>query len=195
LAKERLTEWLAAGKVPWTCMSWKGLDAKGLAKLKREALREREGLGPLGLWRPNLSAVFLPSAAYYPGDPQFWNADSLKIDWDDDGAYESSRLLSNGAQALGIKVSRAHLQAILPEDSRQDETDRHGAACWVAAEARCMKKAGEIPQGVRITVFARELARRMQKAATIDRSVRPIKAKSIENKLREWGLWPVTSIK
>ena len=24
LAKERLMEWLAAGKLPWSCMSWEG---------------------------------------------------------------------------------------------------------------------------------------------------------------------------
>ena len=25
-------EWLAAGKLPWSCMAWKGLDAEGLTK-------------------------------------------------------------------------------------------------------------------------------------------------------------------
>ena len=36
LAKERLREWLAAGELPWSCMSWEGLDAEGIARLDRE---------------------------------------------------------------------------------------------------------------------------------------------------------------
>jgi len=53
-----------------------------------------------------------------------------------------------------------------------------------------MKAAGEVPP--RITDFARNLAHRMDKAAAVDRAVRPIKAASIKNKLREWafGRWP-----
>jgi hypothetical protein len=111
LAKKRLTEWLAAGKVPWVCMSWEGLDAEGVAKLKRES---REG--PLLLFPPR--AGYYPSAAYYPGDPQFWSA-GLKINWEDDEAHEP--FVINGAQALGIKVSRAHVQALLPGVPRENK--------------------------------------------------------------------------
>jgi hypothetical protein len=105
LAKERLREWLAAGEVPWSCMWWKGLNAEDLAELKQE----RDGF----FFRnsPLFASAFAPSAAYCPGDPEFWNA-GLKIDWEDDGAYELARL--DGAQALGIKVSLGHLQALLP---------------------------------------------------------------------------------
>jgi hypothetical protein len=180
LAKERLREWLAAGEVPWTCVSWSGLDAKGLAKLK-----SREGL--LGLFR----APYCPSAAYHPGDPQFWNA-GLKIDWEDDGAHELARV--DGAQALGIKVSHTHLLELLPEGPRKHEQVR-GAGVWIAGEVKRMKKAGEIPPDIRITDLARDLERRMHKAAASNNSIRAIKARSIENGLREWGLWPITSIK
>ena len=69
---------------------------------------------------------------------------------------------------------------------------QHGAGVWIAAEAKRMKAAGEIPH--RIRSFARELESRMRKAAASDKSLRPIKAKSIENGLREWGLWPIASI-
>ena len=31
LAKELLREWMAAGKLPWSCVSWKGLDAEDIA--------------------------------------------------------------------------------------------------------------------------------------------------------------------
>ena len=62
LAKELLTEWLAAGKLPWSCMSWKGLDAEGIARLEQQ--NQRQG-----------SIVLIhPSAAYHEGDPQFWRA-------------------------------------------------------------------------------------------------------------------------
>ena len=181
LAKGRLREWLAAGKVPWVCMSWEGLDAEGVAKLKREH-------SVMGV---TFGAVFIPSAAYYPGDPQFWNA-GLKIDWEDDGAHEPARL--NGAQALGIKVSHTHLLELLPEDPRKREQVR-GAGAWIAAEVKRMKEAEEIPPDIRITDLARDLERRMHKAAASNNSIRAIKARSIENGLREWGLWPITSIK
>ena len=36
LAQERLIEWLAAGKLPWSCMSWWGLDAEGIAKADQQ---------------------------------------------------------------------------------------------------------------------------------------------------------------
>ena len=135
LAKEQLREWLAAGKVPWFCLWWKGLNAEDLAELKQE----RDGL--FAFSSRLFTSAFAPSAAYCPGDPEFWNA-GLKIDWEDDGAYELARL--DGAQALGIKVSRAHVQALLPaEPSKPDEA--RGAGAWISAtEARRMKKAGEI---------------------------------------------------
>ena len=41
LANEKLIEWLATKKLPWTCHEWKGLDAEGLAKLKQELPRVR----------------------------------------------------------------------------------------------------------------------------------------------------------
>ena len=176
LAKKRLTEWLAAGEVPWSCMSWKGLDAEGIADKKR---RNSEGV---------VFFVDIVSVAYHPGDPQFWRA-GLNIDWEDNGARERG---TYGAQALGIKVSRAHLIALLPEDPHKNEQVR-GAGVWIAAEVKRMKEAGDIPDGIGITEFSRELARRMKKAAATDH--RPIKARSIENGLRAWGLWPITRIK
>src|SRR5215211_7543267 len=94
LAKERLLEWLAAGQLPWSCASWKGEDAAGVAKLQRESRK-----GPV---------FFFPSAGYREGDARFWEAD-LAIDWEDNGAREM--YVVGGAQALGIKVSHGHLFA------------------------------------------------------------------------------------
>jgi hypothetical protein len=83
---------------------------------------------------------------------------------------------------------------LLPNESRESE-EVLGAGAWIAAEARRMKDANEISPHMGITDFARELERRILKAATTNKSLRPIKWRSIKNKLREWGLWPVTSIK
>jgi hypothetical protein len=98
LAKVRLREWLAAGKLPWRCISWKGLDAEGISRLERE---NRVG---------SVFFVNIPSDAYHEGDPQFWST-GLTIDWEDNGARENA---TAGAQALGIMVSREHLLALLP---------------------------------------------------------------------------------
>jgi hypothetical protein len=181
LAKERLREWLGGGNLPWSCMGWKGLDAEGLAKRRREKKR---------IWTMSAVVLSVPSAAYYPGDPRFWRA-RLVIDWEDNEAHEARR---DGAQALGIRVSRTHLLALLPEEPRES-VKVPSASQWITAEARRMKAANEIPPDIRITAFARELERRMQKAAAIDSSLRRIKWRSIMNRLREWGLWPITSIK
>lgn len=166
LAKGRLTEWLAAGKLPWSCMSWEGLDAAAIARLRQE-------LRVAGI----MSVA--PLAPYYNGDPKFWGTSLVEIDWADNAAYD--------------KVPRARLLALFrgPRERKQ----WRGAGAWIAAEAGRMKAANEIPPDIRITDFARELARRMDKAATSDRSLSPIKSRSIEKKHRDWGLWPITSIK
>jgi hypothetical protein len=97
LAKKRVTEWLAAGEVPWCCMSWKGLDAKSLAKMQREGTDSK-----------GATVANLPSVAHCPGEPGFWSS-NLTIDWEDNGAREVKNF---GAEALGIKVSREHLLAL-----------------------------------------------------------------------------------
>ena len=102
LAKIRLGEWLAAGKLPWSCMLWEGLDAEGIARLDREN-------------RVSIVGYIIPSVAYHEGDPQFWRAD-LNIYWEENGARENA---TGGARALGIKVSRERLRALLPEEPRE----------------------------------------------------------------------------
>lgn len=65
---------------------------------------------------------------------------------------------------------------------------------WIVAEARRMQAAAEIPDNITKTTFARALAERMQKAFEADRSIRPMKWRSIRNQLEPWGLWPIASI-
>ena len=154
----------------------------------------KAGPGTEGVDRPKnrvwIVGYIIPSVAYHEGDPQFWRA-NLKIYWKQNGARQQA---TGGARALGIKVSREHLVALVPDESREGE-EVHGAGAWIAAEAKRMKDANEISPDIGISDFARELERRLQKAATTNKSLRPIKWRSIKNKLPEWGLWPVTSIK
>jgi hypothetical protein len=60
---------------------------------------------------------------------------------------------------------------------------------WVPAEVARMKAAGEIPQ--RITDLAVMLAKRMEKAAKTDKTLKPVGAAHIKNKLRSWACWPI----
>ena len=78
------------------------LDAEGIARLDQEN-------------RASIVGYIIPSVAYHEGAPQFWRA-NLKIDWEDNGARQQA---TGGARALGIKVSREHLVALLPEDPRE----------------------------------------------------------------------------
>ena len=106
LAKERLREWLAAGELPWSCMSWNGLDAERIARLDREQ-------------RGWIVGHIFPSVAYHEGDPQFWRA-NLNIDWEENGAWEKA---TGGARAQGIKVSRERLLALLPEEPLNERVE------------------------------------------------------------------------
>ena len=105
-------------------------------------------------------------------------------------AHEHKEVRGAGAWT----VEARQMNRKLPEEAHEHKEVR-GAGAWIAAEARRMKKAAEIPQDIKITDFAKELERRMCKAANVDRSPRPIKWQSIRNKLGDWGLWPITSIK
>jgi hypothetical protein len=98
-----------------------------------------------------------------------------------------------GAAALGIKVSRPHVLALLPGASTcpQPSVNLGASSTWVVAELKKMQAAGEIPPGARITGVSKELANRMAKA----RPTKALKSRSIENILREMKLWPVTPTK
>jgi hypothetical protein len=61
---------------------------------------------------------------------------------------------------------------------------------WIMGEVERMRAAGEkIPST--ITEFSCELRRRMLDASKTDDRVRPLKTRTIENRLRDWELWPV----
>ena len=102
LAKALLTEWLAAGKLPWSCMAWNPLDLEGMEELVDRA----RDVGML--------LRDIPPACR-EGEPEFWRTDHT-IRWEDNIAHQNSVV---GARALGVKVSREHLLALLPEEPRE----------------------------------------------------------------------------
>ena len=116
-----------------------GAERRGFSRAEAGAWWASSAVAHYLFHRPHITQVTL----------EFWNA-GLKIDWEDDGAYELARL--DGAQALGIKVSRAHLIARLPAisqsalaapDEPASSPDRHGKAGakpkydWDAIQAHC----------------------------------------------------------
>src|SRR5215469_61140 len=71
LAKERLIKWLAAGELPWSCMSFDALDAEGIARLDREN-------------EESIVLHIIPSAVLHEGRSDFWRA-NLNIWWEENG--------------------------------------------------------------------------------------------------------------
>jgi hypothetical protein len=68
---------------------------------------------------------------------------------------------------------------------------------WIPAEAIRLKKDNKIPLEVhrRPTDFARFLEGHMRKAKKTNELLQPVGWPYIKNHLREWGIWPIESIK
>jgi hypothetical protein len=96
--------------------------------------------------------------------------------------------------AIAIEIEPEGTEALWPEKSHARE-EVHGTGAWIAAEAKRMKAAGEIRPDITISDFARALGHRMEEEAVTNKSLHPIKWRSIKNKLPEWALWPIDSIK
>ena len=83
-------------------MAWNPLDEEGIAELEDRAR-------DVGMFVRNIPP------ACREGEPEFWRSDHT-IAWEDNIASQNSVV---GARALGIKVSREHLLALLPEEPRE----------------------------------------------------------------------------
>jgi hypothetical protein len=66
---------------------------------------------------------------------------------------------------------------------------------WVRDDVCRMMRVGEIPADIKITDLAKTLAKRMERAAENDRSIRIVSWRYIKNELPGWGLWPLNKIK
>ena len=138
----------------------------------------------------------------------FWQEPDAKfrIDWHENTVTRSVRAPPDSPvisgyvwdqRLYGVELAYEDVVARLPaEPDKREET--HVSKVWVAAEAKRMKKAGEIPDGISITDLAKELAARMEAAAeaaaATGRSLRAVGWRHIKNKLPDWGLWPVSLI-
>ena len=83
----------------------------------------------------------------------------------------------------------------LPAPAKMADDEQMPTICLVVAEAKRMKTAGKIDDGTRITEFARMLEGRMKEAYKTNKSTPPVGWRHIKNKLPEWGLWPIKSIR
>jgi hypothetical protein len=126
------------------------------------------------------------------GYAEFWRLGPL-VDWNE--SFARTQFLP-GPRFYRIELLRVDVVALLP-----GKPVVGGAVngftptkIWAAEEAKRMKGAGKIPEGIGISDFARELETRMAAAAKTDDPVRPVTWMHIKNHLREWGLWPINKI-
>ena len=133
-----------------------------------------------------------PHVAYSDGDPAFWRA-ALEINWGENWARE--RYVVGGASAHGIKLSLEDVLALLPKALGEPDETTVPSKMWIAREARQMKEAGEIPPEITITDFAKGLERRMKEAVRTGDIDKSVGWRSIKNRLPQWDLWPISSIK
>jgi hypothetical protein len=86
------------------------------------------------------------------------------------------------------------LQALRPQQQIQandrGNSDRKSPKEWIRAYVERRRAIGDIPNT--ITQFSREIASAMRDDDDCERS---LKCRSIENRLRDWDLWPVGQAK
>jgi len=124
----------------------------------------------------------LPDGTRVPGDAKFWNEPFVNADRKNNRARISVLISSTSpfwrdgpsdvpGRAFGIKVARVAALKISTKTR-------------IINEARRMKQASEIPEGVTKTQFSTRLA-----------SKAGVTGKYVRNNLANWGLWPVSGIK
>jgi hypothetical protein len=177
-AERLLVEWLGEKKVRWSCKRFEGPRAADLAVLQREAA------GGAVWW-------VAPTIAYSDGDPAFWRT-GLKINWEENWARE--QYVVGGASAYGIKASLEDLLAQLPEDPGGPEEATARSKEWIVEEARRLKRAGEISDGIRKSDFAKLIEKRMKEAVRAGTLKKSVGWQHIRNSIRAWDLWPVSRI-
>ena len=134
------------------------------------------------------------------GDPKFWKIDPNELIkgmiFRIDGITlegDSARRFDDVA-AYGIDYDRGALVRLKLLPAGGAEGDGASTKTWITAEVKRMKIAGEIRPGIKITYFARELKRRMDKAVRAGTVKKSVGWKYIKDCLPRWGLWPISSI-
>ena len=181
LAERRLRQWLLAGKLRWRSECLEG---------SKQSCDPDSGAPEF--WR-------------YPGsdDPEVWHYEtttfnfggrtptisitpSMVITWEESWARR------RGYTFYRIEVAANDLAKLLPVGDVVG--DGASTKAWITAEVKRMKIAGEIRPGIKITYFARELKRRMDKAVRAGTVKKSVGWKYIKDCLPRWGLWPISSI-
>jgi hypothetical protein len=128
----------------------------------------------------------LPDGTRVVGDAAFWNGFLLTVDRAENGACLGAPTgpIAPGspgvpARVVGIKVSRKAALALVSAAPVGNPSAKE----LITAEAKRMKRDGEIPEGILKTHFAKALA---DKAG--------VTKKYVSNNLEAWSLWPVSSI-
>jgi hypothetical protein len=99
-------------------------------------------------------------------------------------AVTNVELESHGVQTW---LTRVRSTLCPPKAAPAKHLPRLSAKTLITAEVKRRRELGNIPPT--ITQFSRELEKSMLSLSKADPRVRPIKARSIENRLRDWKLW------
>jgi len=173
LAERRLVKWLGESKVRWRCKLFEGPSTSQRKAAEAAAAGVDYGSAPV--------------IACSEGDAAFWHT-AIKINWQENSAI-------GGACAYGIRVAHEDVLALLPEEPGERKEATATSKGWIVEEARRMKWAGEIPDGIRKTDFAKLLEKQMNKAVNAGRAKKSVSWRHIKNHLKAWDRWPISSIK
>jgi hypothetical protein len=124
-------------------------------------------------------------------------------------AYQVARVLRalDPLGATGVKVTVGlELQApsarpadaeapSLPPPSASEPAAASTGVEWAPAATRRLRDKGRIPKDIKQADLARLLAAESQRAVKDGQLRRELKNTYIENKLKDWGIWPLDSFK
>jgi hypothetical protein len=96
-------------------------------------------------------------------------------------------LSARDVECIWKRPSTATIADATPTGAKAAASNRVSTAAWCAAEAKLLKDAGEIHEGMRITEVAKLLEQRLGAAADIDKSRRRVKYPHIKNKGSSWN--------
>ena len=162
-AERWLQEHLKTGRIRWRC--WKIDGPIESDPWMNDATR----LGDPRFWCPSVEV----------GGMRLW---ILSVNWQESSAHRNGM---GGYTVSRIEVPREDVVALLPRGLVPVSARGEPGNRWIEAEVKRRAAAGDVPES--ITDFSRELASKMAGVP----GVRPLKPRTIENRLRDWRLWPI----
>jgi hypothetical protein len=181
-AEARLRRILEAGQ--WRGESFDGTETFDGSKIE----------GDIWPWAkldiPNCAATFEVDARSIEGGTNLYAGAINWVDPDYDertGEVLRPSVLYLTTLALKAIEGIACIEMLLPTDSADHATP--SADAWIQIEVGRRKAKGDVPG--KITEFSKELAEALANAAVTNKSLRVLKPRTIENRLRDWQLWPI----